>query len=129
MWLWLLQPKNLLIAILIAGCVVLAVFGLWWRAASAVSAARLEKAQIAQKELRAMVEEYQKDMVLIKAHSERLQKISSESAAARDAIGKLQRRELTNEEAVIAAGIGKRLRVRKASSGEILPKPGKASID
>ncbi len=129
MWLWLLQPKNLLIAILIAGCVVLAGLGLWYRAASAVSASRLEKAQVEQKELRAMVEEYQKDMVLIKAHAERLQKISSDGASARDAIMKLQRRELTDEEAVIAAGIGKRFRVFETGSGKVLPKPGKAGTD
>ena len=129
MWLWLLQPKNLLIAILIAGCIVLAGLGLWYRAASAVSASRLEKAQVEQKELRAIVEEYQKDMVLIKAHSARLQKISSDGSAARDAIVKLQRRELTNEEAVVAADIGKRFGVLKTSSGKVLPKPGEARVD
>lgn len=126
MWLWLLQPKNLLIVILIAGCIVLALFGLWWRAASAVSANKAEKAKIEAVELRAMVEEYQKDMILIKAHAERLQKISSDSAIARDAIGKLQRRELTNEEAAVAIAIGNRLRVREAGGSKILPKPDKA---
>jgi len=129
MWLWLLQPKNLLIAILIAGCVVLAGLGLWYRAASAVSASRLEKAQVEQKELRAMVEEYQKDMVLIKAHAERLQKISSDGASARDAIMKLQRRELTDEEATVAASIGKRFRVFETGSGKVLPLSGKAGTD
>jgi len=129
MWTWLLNPKNLLIAILIAGCVVLAVFGLYYRAASAVSASKAEKARIEQKELRAMVEEYQKDMFLIKAHSERLQQISAGAAAVRDAIGKIQRRELTDEEMAVAAAIGARLGVRETGGGEILPVPGKARAD
>lgn len=129
MWTWLINPKNLLIAILIAGCIVLALFGLWWRAASAVSASKAEKAKIEAAELKSQVEEYQRDMVLIKAHADRLQKISSSGAVARDAIGKLQRRELTNEESVIAADISKRFRMLKTSGGKVLSKPGEARSD
>jgi hypothetical protein len=76
------------------------------------------------------VEEYQKDMFLIKAHAERLQQISSEAAVVRDAIGKIQRRELTDEEAAVAAAISARfIGVLKARGGEILPKPDKAGAD
>lgn len=130
MWTWLLNPKNLLIAILIVGCVVLALFGLWWRAASAVSASKAEKAKVEAAELKSQVEEYQKDMFLIKAHAERLQQISSEAAVVRDAIGKIQRRELTDEEAAVAAAISARfIGVLKARGGEILSKSDKAGAD
>ncbi len=128
MWTWLLNPKNLLIAILIVGCVVLAIFGLWYRAASAVSASKAEKATAEAAELKAKVGEYERDLALIKAHSERLQQISVEAAAVRNIISKLQKRELTDEEAAVAAAIGNRLGVL-TEGGKILPEPGKASTD
>ncbi len=128
MWTWLLNPKNLLIAILIVGCVVLAIFGLWYRAASAVSASKAEKATAEAAELKAKIGEYERDLALIKAHSERLQQISIEGAAVRNIISKLQKRELTDEESAVAAAIGNRLGVL-TEGGKILPESGKANTD
>lgn len=128
MWTWLINPKNLLIVILIAGCIVLGGFGLWYRAASAISASKAEKATAEAAELKAKVGEYERDLALIRAHSERLQQISIEAAAVQNIISKLQKRELTDEESAVAAAIGNRLWVL-TEGGKILPEPGKASTD
>lgn len=66
---------------------------------------KVAKVTAANVELKAQVEEYERDMALIKAHTERMAKATKDSAVLRREIDALKERSLTDEEKLVAAHI------------------------
>jgi hypothetical protein len=122
MWTWILKPRNLLLAILTALLITSIGSSLWWRGTSAISAAKAEKAELQAKELTAQIEEFQRDVVLIKAHQSRVQIIERQGAVAQASISALpvKDRGLTDEEKLVAVSVGNLF-------NGMLPKSGSAS--
>lgn len=131
MWTWLMNPKNLLLAICGVLCVTFLIVLLWYRGSyqASVSEAKIAKAESAEKTLQ--LEEYARDMVLVKAHNARMQEIERSASSDQEAVDSLTKRELTNEEIVVAQSITDRINrvLPKAGGSEILPAPDKASTD
>lgn len=128
MWTWLLNPKNLLLAALTALCVSLLILSLWYRGsyAHSVSEAKIAKAEVA--EQKSQLEEYARDMTLMKAHQARMQEIETAGSSLGAGVAGLKVRELTDEEKTVARDISVWINsgvLPKAGSNEILPAAGK----
>lgn len=132
MWTWLLNPKNLILVTVSALCVGLLIVSLWYRGsyARSVSEAKIAKADLAEKNLQ--LEEYARDMVLMKLHQARMQEIEASSGSLQTAVDGLPKRDLTNDEKIVAADITGFINnglLPKAGSGQVLPAPDKADTD
>ncbi|MFA5380012.1 MAG: hypothetical protein WC455_29900 [Dehalococcoidia bacterium] len=132
MWTWILKPRNLLLAILTALLITSIGSSLWWRGTSAISAAKAEKAELQARELTAQIEEFQRDVVLIKAHQGRMQAIEKRGAEIQAKVDALPTKDrgLTDEEMAIDRAIVDRLNGvlpgKDGSASKILPSADKA---
>lgn len=94
MWTWFLNPKNLLLAICGVLCVGFLIVLLYYRGSyqAYVSKVKIAKAEVAEQKLQ--LEEYQRDIVLVKAHQARMQEIEQSGSSVQGAVDSLTKRGL-----------------------------------
>lgn len=117
--------KLWIYAIVGAVIVGLVITLLWYRGSYQSFKSKVEIAEAEKKELKSQVEEYQRDVALIKAHQVRMQEIEQSGSSIQGAVDSLKdKRELTNEEIIVAKSITDRI-----NSGGVLPKvPGSGQV-
>lgn len=127
-WTWLLNPKNLILATVTALCVGLLILLLWYRGSyeRSVSKAKIAESQV--KELSAQVDEYNRDMALMKQHQANMQRIEQDGSSLQTAVDGLKVRILTDDERKVSADITGFINggvLPHGGSGEVLPAPSK----